>query len=405
MKRFTAIILLCALLPCLLPAVAWPQSQSLDSTPAKRPDPAQARALLRDYEQDIAAIEASGGAYAAGLSEALLGLGLALQSQGQHQEAVRQFKRGIHLTRVNDGLYSTRQIPLLNAEINSHRASRNYAAVDQRQAYLYRVQMKSASEGASLAGAYMQQAGWQRDAYHLGLGQNDFTRLMNMWDLYRLALEEGVQHEGSNSLTLMPALNGMLQTLYLMADYEIPQQSIPTNDDLSARATLNRFTAYRAQAYERGNTVLAYMKSVELENGRGTDAARTQVMLGDWNLWNGKRDTAWQAYDEAATELASLAVAEQGEESPLAQPAALPDVAGVSKLPPATAGSEGDILLEFGVTANGKVVDLERLDDNGEFDGKANRLMRQLRRTRFRPRFEAGEPVATDKIVRAFDLQ
>jgi hypothetical protein len=68
------------------------------------------------------------------------------------------------------------------------------------------------------------------------------------------------------------------------------------------------------------------------------------------------------------------------------------------------AAEGGNIVLEFGVTREGRVVDLERIDDNEVSDGKANRLMRTLRKTRFRPRFETGEPVGTDKIVRAYSI-
>ncbi len=36
---------------------------------------------------------------------------------------------------------------------------------------------------------------------------------------------------------------------------------------------------------------------------------------------------------------------------------------------------------------------------------QANRLMRKLRKTKFRPRFENGEPVDTEKMVRAYGIE
>ena len=56
------------------------------------------------YRQAITDLESAQGAYATQLPEQLLGLGLSLQNAGQHEEAVRVFKRGVHLARVNDGL-------------------------------------------------------------------------------------------------------------------------------------------------------------------------------------------------------------------------------------------------------------------------------------------------------------
>jgi hypothetical protein len=83
----------------------------------------------------------------------------------------------------------------------------------------------------------------------------------------------------------------------------------------------------------------------------------------------------------------------------------LPDLEGLRGLPPAVDAGEGDILLEFGVDSRGEVVDLVRLDENEANDTAANRLMRELRNTQFRPRFEAGAPAGTDKLVRAYDIK
>ncbi len=368
-------------------------------------DVAALAAATRGYELSVEEFEARGGAYAADLPETLLELGLALQSQDRHPEAIEYLKRGVHLTRVNDGLYSAAQIPLLLAEIDSHKAVGDYVAADQRHAYLYRVQLKSGGGNGTLADAYLQQADWQYDAYRLGLGDYEFGRLMNMWDLYRLALEERAQQDGDMSLTLLPPLQGMLHTLYLISEYEFEQSFQVNNDDIAMQGQLQRFNAYKSQAFERGNTVITYMRTIELAHGLEYDAARKQLLLGNWNLLHGKRGAAWQAYGQAEKELTPDLVAKNQTESPLLEPVALPELPELRRLPPVVPRDEGDILLEFAVTASGKVVDLERLDDNEALDGKANRLMRQLRRTRFRPKFEAGEPVATQNIVRAFDVQ
>ena len=80
-----------------------------------------------DYRQAIKDLESNQGAYADQLSEYLLSLGLSLQQSGAHQDAIDAFKRGVHLARINDGLYSARQIPLLQREIASHMALGQYA--------------------------------------------------------------------------------------------------------------------------------------------------------------------------------------------------------------------------------------------------------------------------------------
>ena len=104
----------------------------------------------------------------------------------------------------------------------------------------------------------------------------------------------------------------------------------------------------------------------------------------------------------------------------------LPDIDNLRPLPPFTRDDAGPIVVQFRVNGSGKVTDLERLlvsevsqtTDNesdtdasdapeletDENDASVERLLRKIRRTRFRPRFEAGEPVGTDMIVWSFDL-
>ena len=48
-------------------------------------------------------------------------------------------------------------------------------------------------------------------------------------------------------------------------------------------------------------------------------------------------------------------------------------------------------------------MDVERLGEVDENNSLANRLVRVLRKTRFRPRLEDGVPVATEKLNWAYD--
>ena len=337
----------------------------------------------------------------------MLSLGITLQAQGRHEEAVDLFKRGVHLARINDGLYSAQQIPLLQGQIKSHIAQGDYSAADERQQYMYRVQVRSIGSGMQRTMALMQQAQWQHNAYRLGLGPQDYTRIMNMWDLYRLALNDIIAREGESSPTLLLPLQGMLEAQYLISGYQWTDQSHSSSDDLGARQQLNRFKASRAQRFEKGRSVILAMYGIERERSgeQSLAAAETLVMLGDWQLWHDEREDAWQAYQSALLELAERDDAQVHIDQLFGEPVALPDIASVSPLPRMVDAEQGNILLEFGVSDRGRVVDLERVDDNDVSNGKANRLMRKLRKTQFRPRFEGGQPTGTDKLVRAFNIE
>lgn len=360
------------------------------------------------YRQAIDALESQQGAYSAKLPEQLLSLGMNLQRRGAHTEAVELFKRGVHLSRINNGLYSAEQVPLLQREIASHVALGQYDAADERQHYLYRVQMRTMDSGLSRAQAFMQQAQWQYSAYRLALGEHAFTRIMSMWDLYRLALNDIVDREGETSLTLLSPLNGMLLAQYLIGTYEHKDSSgFSSGDNFAAQQDANRFNAYRAQSYKKGTAVIQAIYDVKKSNfgENSRETAETLAMLGDWKLWHGEREEALADYQTSIAELVALGAAESEIERLFGEPVALPNYEGVRPLPDPVEPTDGNLRLEFSVSAHGRVTDLERLDEN-EFDGnQANRLMRTLRKTRFRPRLAMGEPVDMEKVNRAYDLQ
>ena len=362
------------------------------------------------FREAIDKLESSEGAYASGLPEQMLSLGLTLQQQGRHAEAAELLKRGVHLARINNGLYSAEQIPLLSAEINSHLALGEYAKADERQQYMYRVQLRSLDNGQVMTAALMQQANWQLYAYNLGIGGPTFLRLMNMWDLYRQAINEILRREDEYSTSLLPPLYGMLKTQYLISSYEGEPSSSGFNssEQSSGSVEQNRFNRYRADNYKRGRAVIQAIYDIEqarAEDEPSLAAAEIRVMLGDWFLHHQQHDAAGEAYALAFEELAALDDAQVQTERLLGQPVALPDLDGVRPLPDPVPAEQANVLLEFGVSHRGRVQDLERVDENESNEARAYRLMRKLRRTRFRPSLVDGVAVETEKVSRAYYIE
>ncbi len=383
------------------PVLVTQAQESIEPTKSKHVDTED----MQTFRDALADIESGYGAYAEAIPEQLISLGLALQQQGRHEEAVAVFKRGVHLARINNGLYSAEQIPFILGEISSNLALGELTKVDQRQRYLLKVQQRTMASGESYVQALMQQAKWQQTAYEMGVGDKEhvFDRLLSMWDLYRLAIHDIVDREGATSPQLLPPLHGMLKAQYLIA---ASQANLNRGVEYGARQEQFRFDSYLAQNYKKGNAVIRAIYNVEQtrEGEHGLPVAETLVMLGDWMLWHDKRESANQAYLDALRELAELDDAQLLINHMFGKPVALPDIDGIRPLPPAVSADQGDILLEFGVNPRGRVIDLVRLDEGDGDNGKANQLMRKLRKTRFRPRFASGEPTITEKIVQAYDI-
>ena len=380
-----------------------------ETTVAVTADPVIADTMdVKAYRDIVADIESDLGAYSSELPEKLLSLGLALQAQGRHSEALTVFKRGTHVARISNGLYSATQIPMIRGEISSHIASGDLLAADERQHYMHKVQQRSLNSPESRTQALMQQALWQHNAYQLGIGEQRYDRLLNMWDLYRGALTDIAKREGDTSIKLLSPLHGLLQTQYLISGYEgeVSSGGFSSESNFGARQQQNRFNAYRAKSYKQGSAVIRAIYDVEKAQTEAQflAAAEALVMLGDWMLWHGAKEPASQAYQEALGELTELDDAEQQIDRLFGKPVPLPAIEGVNPLPPVVAPQEGDILVEFDVTETGRVTELTRLDENKENKGTANRLMRKLRATRFRPRFENMTPVSTENITNAYRI-
>lgn len=362
----------------------------------------------QQHENAIALLESEHGAYSPVLPERLLSLGLALQQEGRHGEAAAVFKRGTHVARVSSGLYSTEQLPLLESEIRSLHALADYRAVDERQRYLFRVQERALKDPGQRAAALLQQADWQRQAYLLRLDEEPTQRLLHMWELNRLALNDILAVEGDTSIKLLQPLNGMLQAQYLISDLQWQDgPGFSSGQSFNEQASRPRPGSYRKDNYNKGMAVLKAIYDLERIHSESDPSApaRALTMLGDWMLWHGERDGAVAVYREALGELAASADAQPVAEELFADPVALPAVTGLDEHGPLPSVGGGDILLEFAVTAEGKVTRLSRVDDSDEANGFANRLMRKLRKTPFRPRFdlETGEPVDTENLIVAYD--
>ncbi len=388
-----------------------------EQLPTREPSPvtqAQNTQELGAFRNAVESLESSGGAYATLLPEQLLSLGLALQKEGRHTEAVDIFKRGAHLARINNGLYSAAQIQHIQNRITSHLAMGQLEEADKNQARLFRVQRRSLGNGQLEVEALLQQAKWQHRAYDLDIGGDElnFSRLIYMWDLNRLALTNIIDREGETSASLLPPLYGMLRAQYLISGHNDHTNTNGSgfNSELSARQGNRRFNNFRAKNYDMGLSILYGIYDIqEAHSGvKSMAAIRAKIMLGDWMLWHGAREAALDVYGGAIGELANLDDAQLHTEELLGVPTALPDLDGVRPLPPGVSAELGNFLVEFGVTRGGRVVDLVRLqeteseDRDNTLEAQARRLMRALRKTKFRPRFAEGEAVTTENIVKAY---
>ena len=372
----------------------------LDMRAGATAEPAPESALIREYQQTIAATEARAGAYAPDLPEQLLALGTALQALNRHEEAIEVLKRGAHLARIHTGLYTREQLALVRAELRSHLALGDYQQVDNRQRYLYRVEREALAYNEESAFALLRHADWQRQAYLVGVGEEETlpARLLWMWDLYRLSLTEMIDYFGEEAPELREPLLGMIKAQYLIAGHQgfDPSRSRNTNGPVYVTKTND--------AFRKGSAVLTALVDLSEANEQPlAQIGADKLALGDWAWWFEKRPEAQLYYDELQTAIAESEdpEAQQWLADTLAQPAPVPMLEGIEALPAPLWDDSGALVISFTVTDTGRVTDIERIrePDVEEDETAISRLLRTLRDTRFRPRFEDGLPATTETIV------
>lgn len=370
---------------------------TLDMAPAPA---AEESPLIREYKTAIESVEGEYGAYAPSLTEQLLGLGSVLQQENRHAEAADVFKRGVHLARINGGLYNGEQIQLLRGEIRSRRALGQYDDVDNRQRYLYRVERRALRHSEESAYALLDQAEWQREAYIQAVGgeENRIGRLRMMWDLYHQSLTEMISYFGDQSLELRKPLVGMIKAQYLIAGYQQyrPGKPIHTADSPYVQMT--------EAAFRKGESVLTALFELSVVNqAPPLQTMKEKLALADWAWWFGKRSEAEIYYAEASRYAIESEDTQAGAflEDALRQPQPLPTIDGMEPIPAPYWDDSGALVVSFSISDTGRVMDLERVGEPEveEETKDINRLLRALRGTRFRPMFTDGLPIASETIV------
>jgi TonB family protein len=128
-----------------------------------------------------------------------------------------------------------------------------------------------------------------------------------------------------------------------------------------------------------------------------TRRGETWVDLGDWYLVSGDAPKAAEAYRNAWKELQ-----QSGSTALLSQPRVLayrppPASATRSRIEPRDA-EEHHVDLRFTVTADGRTTDV-RLTESDAPESQQKAVLYALKRARYGPRLENGEPVATTDVA------
>lgn len=362
-------------------------------------------ARLRDR---LAAIEGQAGPYAADLQEPLASLGRALAAAGDPQGAIAAYRRALHVLRVNEGLYGEAQKPLLAALLGVYRDAGDFAALDDRYPWLFRLYGNGRPPLAGLrleaALAYLR---WQREALRRNLPDDADRRLLSLLSLGEELVARAAEDPATSWSGRRQLVFSHLRSLYLLQERVPP----PLLDPLSARS----MDPYRRQTLAEVDPERERLQRLQRAapgDGRrllesllapAPDArarATVQRELGDWLQWHGQDADAADHYARA---FAALRLAEREDllVAWFGEPVELP--ANGAFWQPAVSEELPVVEARFDVSARGRARRVAGETLSGR-DSARIAVLRGLRELRFRPRLEGGRPVATPGLVRRYEL-
>jgi hypothetical protein len=368
----------------LLPAeMAEPSIRPTRSTNAPSPINSEAVERLSRSIEAIAALEAAQGPYHAGLAEPLLEAAATAREMNRDDTAIELYSWALQNLRINQGLATDNQLPVVEALLELHREAGDLEAVNDREAYVFRLagngQQPLSDESLRAAERYL--AWWQE---WLVLQEGEY-RGRELWDLHQTGsdLAESVcESTAFAARWCAPLTLRALGSLYLI-DYQV--EPISEFVDPRRRAVRpdwdqnpfdDRLYALEDAAYATG----ARMLQTAME--RVPDDPDLRLALADWRWFQGRRGAAREDYRGLYADLRGR----------FERPEPLPVLPGFRR-DTRLARDSDPVMIRAEITSSGRARQVEIIGPGQVEEGVRVRARRALRETRFRPRLDAnGEP-------------
>jgi hypothetical protein len=389
---------------------SWPDAGPVIALPASAV--ASTREDNERFQRLLEKLEDEGGPYADTLAEPLADLARFYRRNGDLDQAQRAYHRALHIVRVNEGLYSERQVPILRELFETYRMAGDMATLDARYDYFFRLYGSGQPPYSPVRiDAALEYLRWQREAVRRGLDGQDPRRLLFMYALNERILEGVASTPEPDFADFRDLVLSQLRNLYLLQDRYKPRV-----ETISIAATTRmpggwedkdpneaRLETLQRNALTRGRTLLEELIN-RIPPGQTEALAAAWLELADWNQWNDRPS-------EAATAYAKVVELLQGGKSAnlleqwLGQSVELP-ANGAFWQPGAWSGNRepGLVQARYDVSASGRANNIETLAPSSDDESKASRLRRNLAQTRFRPRIVNGVPAAETQLQRTYEV-
>ncbi len=411
---------------------------------------AERRALeqqISSYVESIGDQESEEGPYSTQLVQDLFSAGNLSQQLGDHEQAMDFFQRAQSVIRINEGLETLSQIPIMEAMVASTYAQGKLREADDLQDALFSLKQGSYGErSVSMVPTMINFGQWHMDAF---LERSNILLNVDRMNVVRFMSDPGNYiHEYDPRDTPLMNLYTAQETLlnaidilvskreyfhpqmleaerlllksYLLSmhrenilyepDFYLTRKKRKTGSRLNTNSMeLNESREYKLGQSSHNRTVTFIRNDPDLDPG---ELARAMLEAADWHLLFERKVKAadeYQAVYDYFADIPQLAASVQDilyPSRPVVLPTYLPPPNSREKLdigPNEPVDYFGYFDVSFRVDKFGKAKRIKILDQGGDISSNLEIRMKQyLRKVLFRPFFKDGEPDTSTRTYRYY---
>jgi tetratricopeptide (TPR) repeat protein len=387
---------------------------------------------IREYEEQVHRLESQYDAYHAGLSEAKTGLALAYQQEGNHEEAISSLETALQISRVNYGLYHVNKIPLIEHLIVSYTATGNWQAVEDRYYTLMQLYSRNFDHNdVELLPGLAMLIKWHMFAFSEKVTEQPLNNLLTAREFMLKAINIIRYNYGVDDLRQLEPFSGLvLIDFYLAVEQSEFRNEVrnPTFDSFQQQTNPSfvESGSIHLSMLTQGRRHIEAMIQITRNNPETPPrvALDILVMLADWNLIFKQKLAADEVYRQVWEQAMTLEDHEQYIDEIFIEPVRVPDFfiynTTLSGASPSenndddtaqgsggnaaqgsggNADGQGAIVFEFDISTSGRAVDPELVESDPRASKNViNRARRQLKSSRFRPRYDNGVAVENQNV-------
>ena len=344
-------------------------------------------AAERDYERSVSILEKTTGAADRQLLRPLHGLGAAHFAEKEYVDASVALKRAIDLSRNLDGLFNVEQLQILDPLISSYIALDLTQDAEKEQQYALRV----AETAYGRSDARMLKPLDRYGRWLEQIGRYTTARL-----LYARALTIAEQAGGRGTVLAVEPLQGIARSYrleFVNGAEEMPNSPDPFgSNEMPITADGQRMNPDGERALRLALSAIDKTPPVDHKK-RG----ETLVELGDWYTSAGALAKGQDVYREAWKDLAQSDATEMLMAPRLLAYRPPPSSARRSRLSPDEA-EERYCEVRYTVTRDGRTDRVELVSSDAA-ESMQKSVLSSVKKARYAPRMENGEPVDTPNVV------